>query len=269
MLNTPAIHRKAKYNAVDNTDRLDSSPIAIRPSPHSLHGLGQSPFSSSTDRPDESPLGRLMRRKNHGRQKSALSAFPEVVNGWFSDATVPSSSDLIGSDAVNGLLTPIRLASEDPFAGLYSSWVKEPQSAKGKEGRVAQLSNPGEESPVLRSSQLREERVGANESNLIGLGIGLMEPFTFASDEFQSHEEFSDDNEEGDFNFGYPPSPEDERDIAEVDSALAFSAPPGLQNFGLRRTHTFMSDFDMQDENELYEPLAPPLKRRRTIGTHG
>lgn len=272
MLNTPAIHHKARYNTVDsdNADRLDSSPIATRPSPRSLYGPSQSPFPSSTSKAhvDESPLSRLMRRKNNNRQKSALSAFSEVGNDWFSDGALPSSSGLVGDDSANGLLTPIRVVGDDPFARLYHSWVKEPQSAKGKEGRVAPLTNPCEESPVLRSSQLREGRLGTNESDVIGLGIGLMAPFTFASEEFRSHEDLSD-NEKGDLDLNYPPSPEDERDMAEVHSTLTSSGPPGLQNLGLRRTHTFMSGFDIQDENEPYEPLAPPLKRRRTVPMHG
>jgi hypothetical protein len=266
MLNTPAIPHKVKDNTVDSDtmDHLDSSPLAMR-----ARDTRQSPFAaSSVDRVDDSPLSRFVRRKNHSRQKtrSVLSTFSEPINNWFSH---PSSSGLVAEGATNELLTPIRLTSDDPFTGMYSAWVKEPQSAKGKDGLLAQLSSPGEESPVLRNSQLREERMVSEESNLIGLGIGLMAPFTFTSEDFQTREEFSDDYEGGNFGLTYPPSPEDERDAAEVDDALASSGPPGLQNFGLRRAHTFMSHFETHNGDEPYEPLAPPLKRRRTIDTHG
>lgn len=277
LLNTPAIRHRDKHKAADSDcmDRLDSSPIAIRPSPHSLFGVSTSPFPPSSDRVDiggyhshaeESPPGRLMRRKSHGKQRSGLSTFSEVNNDWFPDGSIPSSSDLVGSDAAGGLLTPIRLANDDPFAGLYSSWVKEPQSVKGKEGLVAELSSPGGESPVLRSNQLRQVQMGASQPNLnlVGLGIGLMAPFTFGSEEFQTREDFSDDNDGGEFNLTCPPSPEDERDAAEVDKALATSGPPGLESFPLRRAYTFMSGFD---GGEMYEASAPPLKRRRTIDT--
>jgi hypothetical protein len=96
-----------------------------------------------------------------------------------------------------------------------------------------------------------------------------MPPFVFESEEFQAHEHLSDENEGGDFKLDYPSSPEDERDAAEVDGALTFFGPPGLQNFGLRRAHTSMSGYDVQDGNDLYEPLVPPSKRRRTIDTDG
>jgi hypothetical protein len=273
MLNTPAIPHKEKYNVVDsdNVDHLDSSPIAIRPSPHSMFGVGPSAFPSSSDRidiggyhsrVDESPLGRLMRRKNHNKQKSGLSTFSDISNDWFPNGSIPASSDLVNSAGVNGLLTPIRLGTEDPFTGFYSSWVKEPQSAKGKEGRIAPLSSPSGESPVLRNSQLHDEQAGASESNLVGLGIGLMPPFTLTNGEFQTLKDFSDDNDRGDFDLPFPPSPEEEHDAAEVDDALAFSGPPGLQNFTLRRAYSFMSCFE--DGSEPYEPSAPPTKRRRT-----
>jgi hypothetical protein len=255
MLNTPAIRYKAKGSTMDsdNTDFLDSSPIAVRPSPHPI----------SSDRIDESPLNRHMRRKNLSRQKSAFSG---IGNNWFPGGSDTSFSGLVGGSDPNELLTPIRMVGGGDMFGSLSPWVEEPQSVEGKEGSVAPLSSPGRESPVLRSRQLREEYMGANESNLVGLGFNLIAqaPNTL---EYQTHDEFLPDETGGvDFNVTYP-SPEDERDAAEVDGVLLCSRP--LQNFGLGRAHTLMAPFDVQDSNEQYQSSAPPFKRRKITDARG
>lgn len=272
ILNTPALIHKARGGATESedTEQFGSSPNALRPSPRTLFGSGTSPFASSSNRFDlgkypsieESPLGRL-RRKNHNRQKSSLSTFSEIGHDWFSDVSVSSSSGL-GS---HGLLTPIRLINDDPF-GMYS-WVKEPRNVNGKEERTSVLSSPGGESPVLRSSQLQEERVEGSQPNLIGLGIGLMAPFTFPDLKYQTDYEGMDNTEDVDFILNLPPSPSEERDEAEVEGALAAAGPPGLPKHALRRAHTFMSGADDQEERNLFEVSAPPMKRRRTVDTRG
>lgn len=202
-----------------------------------------------------------MRHKNlHYRQKSSLSTFSEIGNDWFSDVSGPSSSSLMSS---HELMTPIRLESEDPFT-LYSSWVKEPKSANGKGN--TKFSSPGGGSPVLRSSRLHEERAG--ETSPVGLGIGLMAPFAFPTPKSPT----SRDLDENDFSAGFPSSPEEGRDEAEVERALAAAGPPGLPSKqSLRRAHALISESDesLQHDSDQYELSAPPLKRRRTIDTRG
>lgn len=181
-----------------------------------------------------------MRHKNHFRQKSTLSTFSEIGNDWFSDS--PS----------NGLMTPIRLDHDDPF----SMWVREPKSANGK-GSVPFSSPGGGESPVVRSSKLREER---SEAARLGLGIGLMAPFVLPQDKSSSVEE-------EDFDMSFPPSPEEDLEEDE-DTALAASGPPGLApRISLRRAHTLISGSDasptqVSHHSELSS--LPPMKRRRT-----
>lgn len=264
ILNTPAIIHQARGTAPDSedTDHLGSSPMAMRASPRSL--FGASPYPSNMDRShrvDDSPLGRLMRKKNHSRQKSSLSTFSEIGNDWFSDTSAPSSS---GLGVSNGLLTPMRLGNDDPF-GMYGSWGKEPKSANGKSGHIATMDSPGDESPVLRSSQLQPADMGGNNASFIGLGIGLMAPFTFPDRPFQFDE--ADSSYDTDFGLSYPQSPSEERDEAEVEGALAAIGPPGLPKQGLRRAHTFIAGPDVDNqEDDQFELSAPPLKRRRTVG---
>lgn len=288
LLNTPTIfpHKTTDGSLLDcdNADHLDSSPSILRPSSRSL--FGQSPFSDHggyRSRADESPVTRIMRRKNHSRQKSTLSSFSEVSQrDWFS--TDFSSSSFVGGGGSDhhGLGTPIRLESEDPFAGVYDSWVKEFKSALngnvGDDGgrAVAAMLSPGTESPVLRSSQSQNEPLMPGESShLVGLGLGLLGPFTFSDEDYQQAMGGGTDDvdPDADFNLAYPPSPEEQR---RCDGMWANSRSSELQTaFSLRRVHTVMmaghdttqgakTDMNGLNEPNPYDSPAPPMKRRRT-----
>lgn len=263
LLNTPAIIHMARGSAPDSedTDHLDSSPIGVRSSPRSLFNFGMSPYAPSSapldfktpSRVDDSPLGRFMRHKKHHRQKSSLSTYSELGN-LFSEA----SSSGLGGD--NGLMTSIRLESEDPF-GLYPSWFKESKSTG--------MGSPGGESPVLRSSQSFDESMEAHKSNTMGLGIGLGEPFALPDESYPSADADMEVKGDINFDFNYPPSPE-EREEAEVEGVLG-AGPPGLPKFPMRRAQTSMAkptarNSERQDELEL---SPPPVKRRRTVDTCG
>lgn len=124
------------------------------------------------------------------------------------------------------------------------------------------MSSPGGESPVLRSSQLRDDTAPNPHSTLVGLGIGLGAPFSFPSEKYQ----FID----VDFNMGFLPSPDDE-DSLEVEDVLTLSGLPGLVRQPLQRAHSSVdaTDSDTLHAQNTYELSAPPMKRRRTIDTRG
>ena len=301
LLRTPAAFHKAAGIALnsDSTEHIDSSPSILRPS---LFSPGPSPFSSSSDlidayrpRVDESPLSRLMRRKNHARSKSTLSSFSEVGDWFSSDASTSGLVRVVSGDHHHhGLRTPIRLEGEDPFAGMYNSWVKESKSftaqkevgGEGGIGRIVEFASPGNESPVLRSSQLQGQQCvpGAGSSsnpNLVGLGIGLIQPFTFPNNAFfqttgedddDDDDDDADDTNDADFNLAYPPSPEEKYSLANgngSNTSWPTSQQPALRTFALRRAHTVMigtgTEAGMNAHNEQHESMSPPLKRRRTV----
>ncbi|KII93551.1 hypothetical protein PLICRDRAFT_171290 [Plicaturopsis crispa FD-325 SS-3] len=226
-------------------DSLLKTPVLVRDSPRTLFSKGQIPVPI-TERMgkgsvEESPLSHTSRQNAHTRKVSDLRyAFnSSKSNSWLQDSPVRTPSKLAG---------PIRLQgdTEDPFTGMYNLWVDsreggEATPAKVKETGSSAGSSDEAESPVLRSSKLPE-------GDVVGLGIGLMEPFSLGA-KGTMDAVMRDDSSDYDGELLYPPL--DDSDEAEVDRAL--SVPP-----------TTYQDQHMSGPDEA-EEARPPTKRRRTI----
>jgi hypothetical protein len=107
--------------------------------------------------------------------------------------------------------SPVSRLAEDPFAVIYNSWGSESESLQKIYSPAAP--SPGGESPVLRSNVLPSSGE-ASGSALVGLGIGLMEPFRFPRGP-------PEDESDLDSLLMYPTFMEEEGDEAEVANVLA------------------------------------------------
>ncbi|KAL4071023.1 hypothetical protein J3A83DRAFT_4095032 [Scleroderma citrinum] len=224
IINTPCsvVGRSKALGDLGQTFVGGSSPFIFRASPRQLFVDGQSPgptFNRFDYRKslNDSPLSGGLRRRSHLRKKSAMSASLDLQSGWHSD--VPLS--LVGN---LGMGTP-RLTPEDPFGNLYRPILGPNSNDNDAVRRSPPLSlSPDEaQSPVVRNARFSAPEL---EAGLVGLGIGLMAPFTLATPR------------------AAPDSPSYEgADELEVEESLKCIKP-----------QTCESD---EDED------APPLKRRR------
>jgi len=207
-----------------------SSPFIFRPSPRQLFVDGQSPVPAFNrfdhrGRLDDSPLSGGIRRHSHLRKKSVMSTSLALRNGLLSDASLSSAGSI-------GLATP-RLPQDDPFGSLYKPLFEPKANSNGANCRSASLpvSSDEAESPVVRNARLSDVGAPELEAGLVGLGIGLMAPFTLATSP------------------RVPDSPAYESaDELEVEKSLIYTKQ--------QTSHSTRSeDEDNQD--------APPLKKRR------
>lgn len=203
---------------LDTPESLEKLP---RPSPRALFSRARLPVSGERARYfiQESPLQHSSRMAPRGHKLSNS----ELSDDWLSEVSLaPPTSNLDASELLTG---------GDPFAVIYSPWGN--ISNDVHEGAQKCPSSPapsvGAESPVLRSSALPTG---------IGLGIGLLGPFTLPDD--ISHDM-------GDNGFGgmltYATLAEEEDDEAEVACFLAVSTKDNIAP-GTRKE-------------------IPPLKKRR------
>ncbi|GLB36246.1 hypothetical protein LshimejAT787_0305340 [Lyophyllum shimeji] len=193
-----------------------------RPSPRALFATTGHPIPGAKTRYliQESPLQRSSKPivRRHKQTDS------EISDAWLSEVSLTSSTASLDTSEL--------LPSGDPFAIIYSPWgcVNRRTQADGPEQPRSPLASTGAESPVLRNAPLPTG---------VGLGIGLLGPFTLPEDEIRR---VADDSDfEGILS-------EEEGDEAEVASFLSVSAKDNV----------------MPDAHE----KTPPLKKRRmTIET--
>ncbi|KAH7931098.1 hypothetical protein BV22DRAFT_1190830 [Leucogyrophana mollusca] len=244
VLNTPCnVTRRKIVDDLDAGPVESSSPSIFRPSPRQLFPRGQSPFSmihrmDFRKRINESPLTGGLWRRTHARRKSTMNSSSDIQSDWLSDA---SSSGLSASGV---LADPIRLASDDPFGGIYKPFAESNvrHDVVDKDISIPLLSSPEAESPVVRKIRTpgHPESATADEgAELIGLGIGLMAPFTLPVDrkterkalrrKFEATGDIAGDAEES--------------DEAEVEGVLASE--------------------DVASDSDTLSEVAPPLKKRR------
>lgn len=221
----PIFHQgQSSPSVLDSPDSLQKTPSLIRASPRTLFSRGKLPVPvadrMSRRRVEESPLSRSSRKSARGRRGVELGKAH-----WLS-----------GSPA-RGLSDPIKLQGEDPFGGIYS-WADLPtpgaEKTPSKGSTSSSMSSPEGESPVLRTSLLPP--VGFN----VGLGIGLMDPFTLSSSQSESSKEEESDRSEQSPGLQEPDESDDEDNLSARDG--------------------YMSE---PDESLLQE--RRPLKRRKTI----
>lgn len=163
----------------------------LKPSPRRLFSESALPtpltdrLKSQKPRIPESPLGKgFTPIKPKGLSSLAR---PDVSRTGFSPLKTPVKSA--------GLLGPIELGSEDPFAETFKDWIRSPLVAIDKRADSPPDSTPECESPVLRSSQLSQtdqlndskpsssassssSSSQSRDNDAAGLGIGLMEGFS-------------------------------------------------------------------------------------------
>lgn len=173
-------------------------------SPLDVRKVGGRHFS----RIEGSPLARNP-RMGTGHQKSISS----LSDDWFSESSLLSTGALCLDNPGN-----------DPFVAIYNPWTNIGGGSTASPVRAPKSSIEGE-SPVLRSH---------TQSTCIGLGIGLLEPFTLPKDA-NNIDDLLADEADSDFR--------KELDEAEV-------LPPSCKN------------------NVSEEVYKPPLKKRRTSLNH-
>ncbi|KAF8078519.1 hypothetical protein FPV67DRAFT_59047 [Lyophyllum atratum] len=199
----------------ESLDRLS------RPSPRALFLRSRLPIPSTRTRYriQESPLQQNSRTfiRRHKQSDS------EISDEWLSEVSLTSSTSNLDSSAL--------LPSGDPFTIMYPSWgsVNDDAPAGGAEHPRSPITSAGAESPVLRNAALPTG---------VGLGIGLLGPFTLPEDD--AHRAADDSDFDG--------MHSEEGDEAEVASFLAVSTKDNIVADAYERT--------------------PPLKKRRmTIQT--
>ncbi|OAX44717.1 hypothetical protein K503DRAFT_788432 [Rhizopogon vinicolor AM-OR11-026] len=182
VMNTPCstTFRGKMFGDLSGIFSEGSSPIIFRPSPRQLFSDGRSPVSLFTrldfrKRLNDSPLGGGLRRKSNDRKKSAMSNSFDIQGGWLSDASFSSSVSSLTSAAIP---SPARLTSDDPFGSPFKPHAPNLRHPPIERMVSPPRSTPDVESPVMRRSRLSDnDGSGPDGGGLIGLGIGLMEPF--------------------------------------------------------------------------------------------
>lgn len=209
-----------------------SSPIIFRPSPRQLFADGQSPIASFNrleyrKSVNDSPLGIGPRQRWHLRKKSAMSLSLGKRGDWLSDGSLSSASSAgIGSPPSQ------TIPHEDPFGGIYRPLL-EPRTADSGANQKSPsppASTSEGDSPVVRNARLSDVSAPELEVGLVGLGIGLMAPFTLSTSRMASERSMAEDSDE-----------------LEVERCLASS---------LSQTVSTISTCDNS-------PKSPPPKKRR------
>lgn len=203
-----------------------NSPMIFRPSPRQLFAGGQSPISSFNHldyrkRLNDSPLGGGIRRRSNLRRKSTMASTLDIQNDWLSDASVSSTGSISAG-------SPACLTHEDPFGNLYKPVLQPKMNAGAHQRSLSPVSSDEAGSPVVRKTRPSGADAPELEAGVVGLGIGLMPPFTLSTPRTDS--------------FAY-----DEADELEVEKSLTDT----------QRQHAQSAC------NERGEDNLPPLKRRR------
>ncbi|EIW86620.1 hypothetical protein CONPUDRAFT_115144 [Coniophora puteana RWD-64-598 SS2] len=219
----------------------DSSPALCKPSPFWLLSNGKSPMSAIRrldflKQVNKSPLSAISgnNRRINLRRGSTLRSPSNSRDDWLSDVSMSS-----GPLSPPGLEGPMRLAGDDPFDRVYKPLLSATRSTVGDLEDLEQepspsRSPPGTESPVVRNGPLP----AATER--IGLGIGLMEPFSPAKG-------FPRSGMDSSSALSSCSSPAEEDDEAEIEAELTSED----------------NDFGGRDrEGDVLE--GPSSKRRRT-----
>lgn len=185
-------------------DTPESMAKLPRPSPRALFTRGRismptgyhSPHKQSRYRIEESPLHRTSRimSKTHKHSSSGLT------DDWLSEVSLTTSTSSLDTSEL--------LANTDPFVTMYPPWGSiENVQTDLQDNASSPTTSPEGESPVLRNSILPSG---------VGLGIGLLGPFTLPGDKLDR----AGDDSNFDILLTYP-SVTDEGDEAEVASFLA------------------------------------------------
>ncbi|KAH7911942.1 hypothetical protein BJ138DRAFT_1005479 [Hygrophoropsis aurantiaca] len=243
ILNTPCniISRRKNTDDSDIGPVENSSPSIFRPSPRQLFPRGQSPFSmihrmDFRKHVNESPLTGGLWRRAHRHKKSSMNSSSEVQSDWLSD----TSSSRLSTN--NVLVDSIRLASDDPFGGIYKPFAESNVRDDGvdKDTPMASVSSSEVESPVVRkvrtTGQVDPTAID-QETELVGLGIGLMAPFTLPTDR------------------------KTERKASRRKSELAETSSDGGEYADEAEVEQGLALEDGVSDHDLIS--APPLKKRR------
>lgn len=146
----------------------------------------------------------------------------DIQNGWLSDASVSSTGSMSAG-------SPACLTHEDPFGNLYKPVLQPKMNAGAHQRSLSPVSSDETGSPVVRKTRSSGADAPELEAGVVGLGIGLMPPFTLSTPRTDS--------------FAY-----DEADELEVEKSLTDT----------QRQHA-QSAYDEEGEDK----DLPPLKRRR------
>ncbi|KAF8642324.1 hypothetical protein AX16_009594 [Volvariella volvacea WC 439] len=188
-----------------NTKSVFETPESLvkpRPSPRVLFSRPRFKLDKTPFRVEESPLGRATRLIP--RHRRTISEFPD---DWPAE---PSSGFTNAGDEL--------LSGTDTFATVYNGWTPVKNGRPGRIGdRIGLGILPEGESPILRTGKLPP----------VGMGIGLLEPFTL---------------------------PESEKRVAEPDSDL--DEPSAKE--AADKTQA------LEQESGDRRTKSPPLKKRRT-----
>lgn len=195
-------HSKRSILDLDTPESMGKLP---RPSPRALFARGRismptgyhSPHKQSRYRIEESPLHRTSRTmsKTHKHSSSGLT------DDWLSGVSLTTSTSSLDTSEL--------LANTDPFVTMYPPWGSiESVQTDLQANASSPTTSPEAESPVLRNSTLPSG---------VGLGIGLLGPFTLPGDNLNR----AGDDSDFDKLLTYPSVTDEEGDEAEVASFLA------------------------------------------------
>ncbi|KAH7883682.1 hypothetical protein F5I97DRAFT_1958716 [Phlebopus sp. FC_14] len=189
IINTPCSATGSGQTVGELCSALGSSPVVFRPSPRQLFPDNQSPigFKRLDYRKcvNDSPLSGGIRRRTHHR-KSLMNSSLDYQADWPSNQSHWSSASNVEARVAES-------SNEDPFGGLYKPLLQPGVREETTQRRSpTPLSSPVEESPVLRNARYN---MGAPETGLVGLGIGLMAPFKLSTCRTQTEVDQSDADE--------------------------------------------------------------------------
>jgi hypothetical protein len=137
--------------------------LFLRDRPPTPLGARLSPIKAQ-NRIAESPLHRSSMPAARAREQSES----ESTDTWLSEVSLMSSTSSLGASEL--------LTGSDPFATMYSSWAPPNyEHGKNQEFPSSPITSPQIESPVLRNTALPA-------SDGVGLGIGLLGPFSLLED---------------------------------------------------------------------------------------
>ena len=180
-LGSPTVPTSSKKRSFWQLNSLaNRTPGFPKPSPRRLFSL-PTPRRGTLDSPDNS----------FRSSKSSSSSI-------FSTSSVPSSDSPASPASLrdSGLLEPIRLAGEDPFADIYQTWPGVAEVDVKEKGEVVN-SIASEESPVVRTGPLPAIRGAPFSSPLAGINSDFNSLFPDENlagkwylDSYQSYDRF-------------------------------------------------------------------------------
>lgn len=204
-LRSPSIMGRTRSKTTSELETPESIARLPRPSPRALFSRERLLFSSADRKRSErlhhqvedSPLSRVARKNARGRKALEATDDWPLVGSLASVASSPNGDTL--------------LTGSDPFIDMYSPWGH--NNNGDNEDAHDRCSQPLS-SPVLRSHSL-PTGFATDGTVLVGLGIGLLDPFTLSRDAVPSIDDFD----------RMQPSDEEEGDEAEVAGSLTDHSP--------------------------------------------